>query len=108
MGLPYFEVTMQSVHETSTSLSAICIGLIGEFSDRESARPGGSIWSLGYHGDDGNVYEEGAPINNFTGHVYGPGNVVGCGISYSDSGYLFTLDGKVVGMLQTPLLNGGL
>lgn len=100
MGLPYFEVTIQSIDDAGTDPPVISIGLAAEFADQVSARPGASIWSLGYHGNDGQVYEKGISLKSvFEGRIYGVGNTVGCGIDYAKSSYFFTLDGEIVCML---------
>lgn len=56
------------------------------------------MWSVGYHGDDGCVYEEDSQWTLHTGRKFGTGSTVGCGIDYANEEYFFTLDGKTVGM----------
>lgn len=73
----------------------VTLGFCGEFCDLGQAHPGWTLWSVGYHGDDGCIYEEDFAYS--TRHRFGAGNTVGCGIDYFNEKYFFTLDGKVVG-----------
>ena len=66
----------------------------GKFPGWEDAHP-----SIGYHGDDGRVFEP--SIGNLgskgTGRVYSEGDVVGCGIDWNRGSVYFTLNGEWIG-----------
>ncbi|KAK1764327.1 ankyrin repeat-containing domain protein [Phialemonium atrogriseum] len=55
--------------------------------------------SWGYHGDDGNVFNNGQRIS--TGDPYGPeygqGAVIGCGVNFREETAFYTVDGEVIG-----------
>ena len=61
------------------------------------AHPGENVWSVGYHGDNGCIYED-SKFMHKTGRKFGIGSTVGCGIDYAGEEYFFTRDGKIVGM----------
>ena len=73
----------------------VTLGFCGEFCDLVEAHPGWNAWSVGYHGDDGAVFEE-SPRSDTDGSAFGPGDTVGCGIDYNRGEYFFTLDKEVV------------
>ncbi|KAI0481983.1 hypothetical protein GGR56DRAFT_163894 [Xylariaceae sp. FL0804] len=104
----YYEIAISAAEQkcTNSGLSerdegetepAVAIGLCGEFSDLTGFWPGWSVWTTGYHGDEGAVFEVRHEKQYDTGHTYGPGNVVGCGVDYRTGEYFFTLDGREVG-----------
>jgi hypothetical protein len=96
-GLPYFEISILQPDDSESEPSIVAVGLTGEFTNQIYAHPGWNAWSLGYHGDDGDIYEEVSRGGHSTGgRTYGPENTVGCGIDFENGQYLFTLDGKVV------------
>ena len=75
----------------------MAIGFYGEFSDLTQSRPGWNMWSVGYHGDDGWIFEANTRSKYRTGREFGPGSTVGCGIDYDREEYYFTLGEEVVG-----------
>lgn len=77
--------------------ACISIGLCGEFSNGKEAHLGWDLWTVGYHGDDGKIFEEYGYGTYKTELLFGPGNTVKCGIDYGKGEYLFTLDGEVIG-----------
>ncbi|KAF3254428.1 hypothetical protein TWF192_003189 [Orbilia oligospora] len=93
----YFEIEIQSIEAEggSTELSTVLIGLCGELSFLANAGPGWNLWTLGYHGDDGGVFEEHGNRYRHEGTKFGIGNTVGCGVDYELGDYYFTLDGKI-------------
>lgn len=108
----YFEVKIltspnlenDSNDSDASPLPIVVIGFCGEFADMTNALIGWNVWTVGYHGDDGMIFE-----NRDTKHgdydtkrKFGPGNTVGCGIDYSQNEYFFTRDGKIVGMSKLP------
>ena len=100
LGPVYFEITiLHAEHTPASDLGSptVTLGFCGEFCDLTMAHPGWNAWSVGYHGDDGLMFEE-HPLSGFrTGCKFGPGNTVGCGIDYASEEYFFTLDGTIVG-----------
>lgn len=75
----------------------VTMGLCGEFCTLRDAHPGWHIWSVGYHGDDGGIYEEPVSGNDQEYKaVFGPGQTVGCGVDYDAGQYVFTLDGEII------------
>ncbi|ENH71498.1 Ankyrin-1 [Fusarium oxysporum f. sp. cubense race 1] len=77
----------------------VSIGFAGEFSDLTNAHPGWYIWSVGYHGDDGAIYddyEKSFTTKEQTERTFGIGDNVGCGIDYDSGEYFFTLNGEIV------------
>ena len=100
----YFEVTILHAESTTVQSSRIVLpltvtlGFCGEFCDQTAAHPGWNVWSVGYHGNNGCIYEEYSQWMRDTGCKFGTGSTVGCGIDYAREEYFFTLDGKTVGM----------
>lgn len=76
----------------------VVIGLSGEFTNQINAVPGRNMWSIGYDGVDGNVYEEGGLCDEMDecAAPYGVNQTVGCGIDYENDDYFFTCDGQVI------------
>lgn len=96
----YFEITISHTdHMVESGLAPpiVTLGLCGEFCDQTQAHVGWNVWSVGYHGDDGCIYEERPSRGYSTGRQFGPGNTIGCGIDYASGEYFFTLGGEVVG-----------
>ncbi|KAF3082932.1 hypothetical protein TWF569_001690 [Orbilia oligospora] len=92
----YFEIEIQSIGaEGGSELSTVLIGLCGELSFLANAGPGWNVWTLGYHGDDGGMFEEHGNRYRHEGTKFGIGNTVGCGVDYELGDYYFTLDGKI-------------
>lgn len=111
LGRAYFEVTIHEPEgevesdppsESNAKARAISIGFSGEFCKQINAHPGWNIWSVGYHGDNGQVYQEAARGTHDTRLTFGTGNTIGCGINYGTSEYFFTLDGNIIGMCAAP------
>jgi hypothetical protein len=75
----------------------IYIAISGEFTDNSNAAPGWRVWAAGYHGDDGNVFENPYLPRCRTDERFGVGDTVGCGIDYEAEEYFFTCNGRVVG-----------
>lgn len=97
----YFEITILHAERTAEpdlATPTVNLGFCGEFCDQKGAHPGWNVWSAGYHGNDGCIYEECSRWMHKTGRKFGTGSTVGCGIDYASEQYFFTLDGKIVGM----------
>ena len=100
LGPVYFEITILHAEDTpepDSESTIVTLGFCGEFCDMTMAHPGWNAWSVGYHGDDGGIYEEEASRAISYERRFGPGNTVGCGIDYASEEYFFTIDGKIVG-----------
>lgn len=95
MPYSYFELTILEYVPLEDSMSLKCaIGLTGEFTNQVHALPGWNVWSIGYHSDNGGVYEQNC--SSLAGiKPYGLGQTVGCGIDYESNQYFFTCDGVV-------------
>ncbi len=103
----YFEVTIKQPkeepegkpegNESELPLPIISLGFCGEFCDLTQAHPGWNVWSVGYHGDNGAIYDPSSFGKKETGLQFGLGNTVGCGIDYVSEEYFFTRDGQIVG-----------
>ncbi|KAF2807187.1 uncharacterized protein BDZ99DRAFT_465114 [Mytilinidion resinicola] len=83
----------------------LAIGLRGEFSDQSGAHVGWRTWTVGYHGDDGRVYEHNYPVSSDTGRKFGPGDTVGCGVDYSAEEYFFALRSEVIARRKNNIIS---
>ena len=76
----------------------VSLGFCGEFCDQTQAQPGWNIWSVGYHGNNGGIFEEESRRSTYnTGRKFGPGDTVGCGIDFHRKEYFFTVGTEVIG-----------
>ncbi|KAJ3547132.1 hypothetical protein NM208_g1667 [Fusarium decemcellulare] len=107
LGQSYFELKIQEApNPTATDLQEstgstgdppglrISIGFTGEFCNLKGRHAGWNVWSVGYHGDDGNIYEQSGEGKHQTHRTFGIGNTIGCGIDYEKDKYFFTLDAE--------------
>lgn len=96
MSYSYFELEILESSPLEDSSSLECtIGLTGEFTNQVHAIPGWNVWSVGYHSDNGGIYEQDpSPITTI--EPYKVGQTVGCGIDYESNQYFFTCDGAIV------------
>mmetsp|Transcript_15950 Transcript_15950/g.21090 ORF Transcript_15950/g.21090 Transcript_15950/m.21090 type:complete len:420 (-) Transcript_15950:287-1546(-) len=82
-------------------VDCVAIGLADEHFCCEEAFPGWVRHSFGYHGDDGCIYHGSGIMPHRFGPRFGTGDVVGCGIDYSQehdgAEIFFTLNGKYLG-----------
>jgi hypothetical protein len=103
LGLSYFELTIEISEQESESEESepkaptVTIGMCGEFCNQLYAHCGWKVWSVGYHGDNGMIYEEYGSRKHDTKRTYGAGHTVGCGVNYESEKYFFTLDGEIIG-----------
>ncbi|RYP79449.1 hypothetical protein DL769_002958 [Monosporascus sp. CRB-8-3] len=95
VGLYYFEVTIVSeVHplQRRQSEATVCVGLSSK-NVALSRPPGWEAESYGYHGDDGETYNQ-----QNTGKRYGPrfgmGDTIGCGVNFRTKTVFFTKGGQ--------------
>ncbi|EIW86343.1 SPRY-domain-containing protein [Coniophora puteana RWD-64-598 SS2] len=90
-GIFYYEVEITS----KTTKGHISIGFNGK--DVKTSRlPGWEKHSWGYHGDDGLAFaadRQGRPY----GPQFGAGDVIGCGIDFSQNKAFYTKNGKLIG-----------
>ncbi|KAL7782787.1 ankyrin repeat-containing domain protein [Trichoderma ceciliae] len=103
-GIRYFEVGILTAGTKSDDngensetrpLPIVAIGFCNEFADMRKAFLGWHIGTVGYHSDDGKIFEN-YSTRHSTELMFKPGDTVGCGIDYSKEEYFFTWDGKVV------------
>ncbi|EPS41964.1 hypothetical protein H072_4032 [Dactylellina haptotyla CBS 200.50] len=90
----YFEIEIQSTSETLKEMVRVGIGACGEFTYIGNGFPGWNVWSVGYHGDDGGIYE-GDGDDRAKVAEYGVGQTVGFGVDYEGGEYFFTRDGNL-------------
>ena len=99
LGPKYFEITISSTEQIGERglYPIVTLGFCGEFCDLTDLHPGCAIWSVGYHGDRGFIFEGSGSAKHLPGRNFGPGHTVGCGIDYDAKNYFFTLGEDVVG-----------
>ena len=67
------------------------------------AHSGWRQWSVGYHNDDGGLFEENGRFKEKHDEwKFGPGDTVGCGVDYAKGQYFFTRNGDLVGKNSFP------
>ncbi|KAL7944010.1 hypothetical protein V8C42DRAFT_327507 [Trichoderma barbatum] len=97
IGMPYSYFELTIIDSTQKFTLEFVIGLTGEFTNQANALPGWHIWSVGYHSDDGGIYDHSEDTSNaIKVKPYGAGQTVGCGIDYESNEYFFTCDGEIV------------
>ncbi|OHF04301.1 hypothetical protein CORC01_00640 [Colletotrichum orchidophilum] len=90
---PYFELAIQAGGTDDDAI--VTIGFCSEFSNMTAANTGWRKLSVGYHSDDGGLFEQsGSKKGRYK--AYRPGSTVGCGIDYAKGKYFFTLDGDII------------
>jgi hypothetical protein len=82
----------------------IAIGLCGEFADMSLAHIGWHKWTVGYHSDDGGIFDSQPRRTVRTEYTFGLGSRVGCGVDYSKGEVFFTRDGEIIGRFRIPFL----
>ena len=100
-GPSYFEmeiVNCKVSDDESDKSPVVTIGLCGEFADLVDAHPGWRYQSLGYHSDDGTIFE-GETDHDYhtmsTDQKFGENDVIGCGVDWEHESYYFTFNGKL-------------
>ena len=78
----------------------VTVGFCGEFCDLTAPGLAGNMWSVGYDGLDGGIYEGFGRRRHMTGRTFGHGNTVGCGIDWNRKEYFVTLGQEVIGMYR--------
>ncbi|RYP09656.1 hypothetical protein DL765_008356 [Monosporascus sp. GIB2] len=95
VGLYYFEVTIVSeVHplQRRQSEATVCVGLSSK-NVALSRPPGWEAESYGYHGDDGETYNQ-QNIGKRYGPRFGMGDTIGCGVNFRTKTVFFTKGGQ--------------
>ncbi|CAG8562848.1 17073_t:CDS:2 [Dentiscutata erythropus] len=92
VGLYYYEMTVVNCGDRG------CIGIgLSKPATRLNRMPGWEPNTIGYHGDDGNLYCERGTGAKF-GPLYTTGETVGCGINFFDKFIFFTKNGVILGI----------
>ncbi|KAI1823842.1 ran-binding protein [Xylaria intraflava] len=92
-GIYYFEVTILSKRRDEVT---VCVGFVAK--NVSLARPPGwELDSWGFHGDDGDIYTGSNVGKKYTDSLFGPGDVVGCGVNFRTGQAFFTKNGKHFG-----------
>ncbi|CAG8601628.1 2247_t:CDS:2 [Dentiscutata heterogama] len=92
IGLYYYEMTVVNCGDRG------CIGIgLSKPATRLNRMPGWEPDTIGYHGDDGNLYCERGTGVKF-GPLYTTGETVGCGINFFDKFIFFTKNGVILGI----------
>lgn len=79
-------------------LNAVAIGICEKGVPLNGRFPGWERGSYGYHGDDGNFFQERGWGANY-GETYGPGDTVGCAVDLKNGAIFFTKNGKSQGII---------
>ena len=99
--LYYFEIKI--LNEGGFNIGHIGIGLSSENSTID-AMPGWEKHTIGYHGDDGWLYNENSKGKRF-GPTFGLTDVIGCGVDFMEKTVFFTKNGELVGIVSKELAN---
>ncbi|KAG2129772.1 hypothetical protein DEU56DRAFT_816636 [Suillus clintonianus] len=92
-GIYYYEIEVTS--KTNSNKGRISVGLVSR-DFKPSRLPGWEKNSWGYHGDDGSSFaaeKTGTPY----GPQFGAGDVIGCGIDFSQNRAFYTKNGALLG-----------
>ncbi|KAG1749624.1 uncharacterized protein EDB91DRAFT_1108746 [Suillus paluster] len=92
-GIYYYEVEVTS--KTNSNKGHISVGLVSR-DFKPSRLPGWEKNSWGYHGDDGSSFaaeKTGTPY----GPQFGAGDVIGCGLDFSQNRAFYTKNGALLG-----------
>ncbi|GAB5356788.1 hypothetical protein AAMO2058_000319000 [Amorphochlora amoebiformis] len=106
--IAYFEVQIEQNfddEDMNKDGSCIAIGLARRSFLLTGKQPGWDSFSYGYHGDDGNIFH-GSGMGEEFGSAFGPGDVVGCGIDYTNRSIFFTKNGAFLGVAFEDVLPG--
>lgn len=103
----YFEVSIladAAANETTATTApppptdeCVAVGLAGCRFYCTTRMPGWDRHSYGYHGDDGGFFHGSGSMRRQYGPKFGRGDIVGCGVDYSNNTIFFTLNGKSLG-----------
>ena len=74
----------------------IAIGLASARFPLEGRQPGWDVESFGIHSDDGRLFHGSGACLRSPAHRFGPGDVVGCGLSLVSRRIFFTLNGQLL------------
>jgi hypothetical protein len=94
----YFEVTIGPTAGTSSSRrDCIAVGLGSSSFPLHGKQPGWDTCSFGYHSDDGHAFHGHGTSGRPFGQTFGPGDVIGCGISLISRRVFFSKNGRYIG-----------
>ena len=93
LGIFYFEITVLN----SGLHGYIGIGLSHKTNSLNSF-PGWNTGTLGYHGDDGKLFNAEGWGKNF-GPTFTTGDVIGCGVDFVNWKIFFTKNGELIGKI---------
>ena len=101
LNIYYFEITI--LNEGGFNIGHIGIGL-SSGNSTINAMPGWEKETIGYHGDDGRLYNENSKGKRF-GPTFGLTDVIGCGVDFNEKTVFFTKNGELVGIVSKKLAN---
>ncbi|ORX46936.1 hypothetical protein BCR36DRAFT_413878 [Piromyces finnis] len=99
----YYEVKIISEKKGSQEIGIGFCGFLDNTS-KTDIMPGWKINSWGYHGDNGNSYNE-KGFGTEYGPTYGGGDIIGCGYSAINKSIFFTKNGEFLGYIQGTVWN---
>ena len=92
---------IRSTRDVNNSAECVAVGLARKGFTSQKRLPGWDDDSYGYHSDDGAIFHgRGRQLATF-GPSFGAGDIVGCGLDYSDFTIFFTLNGHFLGTAFT-------
>ncbi|KAL6628711.1 SPRY-domain-containing protein [Neocallimastix sp. 'constans'] len=99
----YYEVKIISEKKGSQEIG---IGFCGynDSASKTDIMPGWKLNSWGYHGDNGNSYNEKGYGTDY-GPTYGGGDVIGCGYNAINRSIFFTKNGEFLGYIKGTVWN---
>ncbi|CEP11786.1 hypothetical protein [Parasitella parasitica] len=90
-GIYYYEISVISMGHDGLFAIGFC-----DLAHPLDKLPGASSGSLGYHGQNGHIYQQNSKGKSY-GPSFAPGDVVGCGINFANNTVFFTKNGVSLG-----------
>jgi hypothetical protein len=100
----YYEVSIfapppsSAAAQGADSIECIAVGLATRSFPLSGRQPGWDAHSYGYHSDDGRTFHGSGSRSSTFGPRFGPGDVIGCGISLTTREVFFTCNGEYLGV----------